>query len=88
MSDFDKLRARIVELEVAAREGLKTIKWFESWLNGRDEPLRYNPNGLQKNPPEFSVNYNARDVNMIKDFIEKVLDNGKVDDNDDVHHTS
>lgn len=74
MNELDLLRQRIVELEVAAREGLKTINWFESWLNGRDEPVRYDPVAIQQQPPKFTVNYNARDVASMKDFITSVLE--------------
>lgn len=74
MNETDLLRQRIVELEVAAREGLKTINWFESWLNGRDEPVRYDPIGMQAYPMKFSVNYNARDVAQMKAFITHVLE--------------
>lgn len=78
MNDLDELRQRIVELEVAAKEGLKTIEWFEGWLNDRDEPVRYDQAGCAQYPPRYSVNYNAREVALMKNFIRKVL-NGKED---------
>jgi hypothetical protein len=75
MTDLEQLlRQRVIELTVAAREGLKTIEWFESWLNGREEPVRYDPEGMQKHPLVFSVNYNARDVAEMKKFIQQVID--------------
>lgn len=77
MDELDKLRARIVELEVIAKEGLKTIEWFESWLNGREDPIRYDPVGLTKHPIVFSVNYDAKQVSAVKTFMKAVLDDVK-----------
>lgn len=76
MNDQDALRLRIVELELALKEGLKTIEWFEGWLNNRDVPVRYDPDDMQKHPPRFTVNYNAREVAMMREFISKVLAGG------------
>lgn len=73
MNELDKLRLRIVELELAAKEGLKTIEWFESWLNDRDEPIRYLRDDLEKNPPRYTVNYAGTDVAQIKMLIVGVL---------------
>jgi len=64
---------RIVELEVAAKEALELIEWFEGWLNNREEPVRYDPIDLVRHPPVFSVNYDEGRVAEIKKFIKEVL---------------
>ena len=81
MTDLEKLRARIVELEVALKEGLKTIEWFEGWLNKRDEPVRYDPIDLNRHPPRFTVNYSQKGVTEITDFMKAVLEDAPGKDN-------
>ena len=73
MDELNKLRARIIELEVANREGVKLIDWFEVWLNNRDEPFRYDPIGLGKDPPVYNVNYSKKHVETIRNFMKAVL---------------
>lgn len=70
--------SRIIELEVATREALELIEWMESWLNNRDEPVRYDPIDLARHPIVYSVNYDDGRVKEIKDFLKKVLDDKPV----------
>lgn len=74
-------KKRIIELELAAKEGLETIEWFEGWLTGREEPVRYDPAGCAQHPPVFTVNYASKDVAEVRAFIEAVLNNEPIEDN-------
>lgn len=73
-NDNALLRTRIIELEVAAQESLKLIEWFQEILNNRDEPVRYDPIGLQKYPMVFNVNHDREKVEEIKNFLRAVLE--------------
>lgn len=37
----EDLQNRIKELETSLKDALRTIKWFEGWLNGRKWPIKY-----------------------------------------------
>lgn len=65
---------REIELEVGLGEAIKLIDWFESWLKNRDEPVRYNPIDMQKEPPAFTVNYDDGGVAKIRTFLKAILD--------------
>ncbi len=73
MSDLDTIRAKNIELEVAVREAVDLIAWFEGWLNNRDEPIRYDPIDLAQYPTVYSVNYDNDRVDEIKKFLRSVL---------------
>lgn len=39
----DHQEKRIAELEMSLRDALRTILWFEGWLNNRTRPVQYDP---------------------------------------------
>jgi hypothetical protein len=64
---------REIELKVGLKEAIDLIEWFESWLRDRDEPVRYDPIGMQAFPPTFTVNYDESGVAKIKTFLKAIL---------------